>query len=379
MSTHDIVLHIHDNAAPAVLATLIGVEGHSYRKPGAAMLFFAGGTLGSLSPGCLESDLALRTQEVWDRGLPEPVEYDMLSPDDFSWGEAVGCGGKIKVILEPVRGELRRLLEEVYVRMAAGESLILTREAAAVAGYRYTVETFGAEQQSFSNQRSAGGSCLVKKGRSLLPGTTAAAGPPLELFNTLFVPKPRLIIFGGGLDSRPVADLAAKSGFRIAVADWREGSLQHEFPGAERVICSPSEAAARLRITREDYVLICSHQSQRDRQFLESLLPVSPRYIGIIGSKARIALLVEGLEPPASLHAPVGLSIGAEGPEEIAVSIVAEIIQIRRAGLHELPKGVESVESSRYLSGSRAEQTNGSIQGVTSAVARGVTRERRAQ
>lgn len=227
--------------------------------------------------------------------------------------------------------------------------------------------------------REVQGELSGEKVRSPLPGTSAAAGPSLELFNTLFVPKPRLVIFGGGLDSRPVADLAAKSGFRIAVADWREGSLQHEFPGAERVICSPSEAAARLRITPEDYVLICSHQSQRDRQFLESLLPVSPRYIGIIGSKARIALLLEGLEPPASLHAPVGLSIGAEGPEEIAVSIVAEIIQIRRAGSRELPKGVESVESSRYLSGSRAEQTNGSIQGVASAIARGVTRERRAQ
>lgn len=282
------------------------------------------------------------------------------------------------MILEPVRGELRRLLEKIYVRMAAGENLMLLREAAA-AGYRYTVETFGVERQSSSNQSSAGVSCLVKKGRGPLPGTSAAAGPSLELFNTLFVPKPRLVIFGGGQDSCPVADLAAKSGFRIAVADWREGSLQHEFPGAERVICSPSEAGARLRITREDYVLICSHQSQRDRQFLESLLPLSPRYIGIIGSKARVALLLEGLEPPASLHAPVGLSIGAEGPEEIAVSIVAEIIQIRRAGSRELLKGVESVESSRYLSGSRAEQTNGSIQGVTSIVARGVTRERRAQ
>lgn len=375
MSIHDIVQHIYKNDAPAVLATLIEVEGHSYRKPGAVMLFYEGGTIGSLSPGCLESDLALRTEEVWGKGIPERVVYDMLSPDDFSWGEAVGCGGRITVVLEPVRGELRCVLTEIYGRMEDGGNLMLLREAAAP-GYRYSVQACKGEFQPAIRRRNAGPQAV-----SLSPVPAAAASfeeSPVP-FCTLLQRKPRLIIFGGGVDSRPVADLAARSGFRIAVADWREGSLRHAFPGAERVICPPDEAVSRLRVGPQDYVLICSHQAQRDRRFLECLLPLAPRYIGILGSGARVSLLLKGIERPASLHAPVGLAIGAEGPEEIAVSIVAEMIQIRRADMTVLPKGAESDEDSRYLSGGRPEQTNGSFQNVSETVAGGFTRERRAQ
>lgn len=350
MDTHDLVMHIKTNDSPAVLASLIGVEGHSYRKAGAVMLFLENGAIGSLSPGCLESDLQLRTSELWASGRTETVEYDMLTPDDMSWGEAVGCGGKIKVVLEPVQGELRLALLEAYERLAEGESQIL-RRAVTPEGYSYHLQ----------------------------PGTMMPAANDSDAFSTLLVPKPRLVIFGGGHDTGPVAALAARVGFRITVADWREGSLQNEFPGAERVICSPAEAVSRLKIIGSDYVLICSHQFQRDRQFLECLIPAEPHYIGIIGSSARINLLLEGLEAPATLHAPVGISIGGEGPEEIAVSIVAELIQIRRAGSRKLPKGVERVESSRYLSGSRTKQADGSSQGFSDAAAGNFTRERRAQ
>lgn len=375
MEIHDIVMHIHRNNLPAVLATLIEVEGHSYRKAGAVMLFFEGGTLGSLSPGCLESDLQLRTTEVWERGIPEMVEYDMLSPDDFSWGEAVGCGGKIKVVLEPVKGELYKVLQNVNNRLDQGEDLVLFREVAGER-YAYTLESGGGNQlpQCENNARLS-----HQTKESLAEGKFKTTSSGLVAFRTLFVPKPRLVIFGGGHDAGPVAEFASRVGFRIAVADWREGSLQIAFPGAERLICSPADAVLRLGVGRGDYVLICSHQFQRDRQFLEKVIPQAPHYIGIIGSKARISLLLEGLDTPESLHAPVGLSIGGEGPEEIAVSIVAELISIRRAYLQQQPKGVENDESSRYISGSRAEQADGSVQSFTEAISGSLSRERRAQ
>lgn len=375
MDIHDIVTHIHRNNTPAVLATLIEVEGHSYRKAGAVMLFFEGGTLGSLSPGCLESDLQLRTTEVWERGIPEMVEYDMLSPDDFSWGEAIGCGGKIKVVLEPVKGELYKILQDVYDRMDKGEDLVLFRETADE-GYSYSLESGGVNtfQQCENNTRLS-----QRTKEDLASRKFKTASPELVAFRTLFVPKPRLVIFGGGQDAGPVVEFATRVGFRIAVADWREGSLQTLFPGAERLICSPGEAVLRLGVGRGDYVLICSHQFQRDRQFLEKVIPQAPHYIGIIGSKARISLLLEGLDTPESLHAPVGLPIGGEGPEEIAVSIVAELISIRRASLQRISKGVENDESSRYISGSGAEQANGSIQSLTEVVPGNLSRERRAQ
>lgn len=353
MDAHDIVMHIKDNDCPAVLASLVGVEGHSYRKEGAVMLFFEGGVIGSLSPGCLESDLQLRTEELWASGKPETVEYDMLSPDDFAWGEAVGCGGKIKVVLEPVKGELREALVAAHDRMEEGESLILSRKIAPQ-GYSYTLECTPVEGQAAARMHS-------------------------DIFSTLLEPKPRLVIFGGGLDAAPIAALAVRVGFRIVVADWREGSLRNEFPGAERLICPPGEAVDRLSIGSNDYVLICSHQSQRDREFLEKLISAKPKYIGIIGSAARINLLMEGLPIPQALHAPVGIAIGGEGPEEIAVSIVAEMIQIRRTAQDKLPKGVECIENSRYLSGSRSKQTDGRIQGISEAVSGNFIGERRAQ
>lgn len=375
MNTHDIAMHIQRNHAPAVLATLIEVEGHSYRKAGAVMLFFEGGTLGSLSPGCLESDLQLRTAEVWERGMPETVEYDMLSPDDLSWGEAVGCGGKIKVVLEPVKWELRKLMVDVSDRLSSGENLFLIRNVADT-GYTYSLRSDSGD----TLPQSVGATKLSHEAKeNLAAGKFWAASSELTAFCTLFVPKPRLVIFGGGNDARPVAELAARVGFRIAVADWREGSLKNEFPGADRVICSPDDVVFRLGIGPGDYVLICSHQFQRDRQFLEKVIPQAPFYIGIIGSKARISLLLEGLVVPNSLHAPVGLPIGGEGPEEIAVSIIAEIIQIRRASSQKQPKGVENNESCRYISGSRTEQADGSVQSFAEVITGSLSRKRRAQ
>lgn len=374
MNTHEIAMHIQTHKAPAVLATLLEVEGHSYRKAGAMMLFYEGGTIGSLSPGCLESDLQLRTSEVWQKGAPEIVVYNMLSPDDLSWGEAVGCGGKIKVVLEPVQGELYELLVHASSRLAVGEALILFREAADK-GYTYSLEQDNGRTH-YQSKKYPKLSHLAKE--SLAAGRFSTASIELVSFHTCLVPKPRLVIFGGGRDAVPVAELADRVGFRIAVADWREGSLQNEFPCADRVICSPAEAVQRLDVDERDYVLICSHQLQRDRQFLESVIPLTPLYIGIVGSKARISLLLEGLVATSSLHAPVGLPIGGEGPEEIAVSIVAEMIQIRRAGSRELPKGVKSLESSRHIFGGRAEQADGRVQGFTEIDTGGLTRERRA-
>ncbi|MNO41742.1 putative xanthine dehydrogenase subunit A [compost metagenome] len=374
MNTHEIAMHVQTHKVPAVLATLIEVEGHSYRKPGAVMLFFEGGMIGSLSPGCLESDLQLRTSEIWERGLPEIVEYNMLSPDDLSWGETVGCGGKIKVVLEPVQGKLYELLVQASDRLAVGECLVLFREASE-RKFTYKLELDTDISLSQSNKHPK---LSHSAKENMAAGRFSATSAELTAFYTQFVPKPRLVIFGGGRDVVPIAELADKVGFRIVVADWREGSLQNEVPRAERIICSPTEVVQRLGVAQRDCVLICSHQIGRDRQFLESVIPLAPLYIGVIGSKTRIALLLEKLEAPASLHAPVGLPIGGEGPEEIAVSIIAEIIQIRRAGLRELSKGVDSIESSRNIFGSRAEQADGRVQGFTEIIAGGLARERRA-
>ncbi|SET92256.1 XdhC family protein [Paenibacillus sp. NFR01] len=374
MNDDEIVRYIQMHDAPAVLASLVATEGHSYRKRGAAMLFFEGGALGSLSPGCLESDLALRLPEVWASGAPERVEYDMRTPDDFAWGEAVGCGGKLTVMLEPVKGELRKVLLEAAEWLGNGDAVMLERS---VSGWRYEYRlTSGApEAAAAAGVVRAATAAMVPPETEEVPGADAV----LPVFATRFAPKPRLILFGGGLDAVPIAELAARSGFRVVWNDWREGAAAEGIYAAERVICHPNEAAAKLAIGGGDYVLVCSHQTQRDRQFLKGALAAAPRYIGIVGSRARIALLLEGMETPASVHAPVGLAIGAEGPEEIAVSIIAEMIQERRKRAKPLVKGEECDENSRDLSGGGPEPSHGRIQSIADAARGGAARKRRAQ
>ncbi|WP_178022739.1 XdhC family protein [uncultured Paenibacillus sp.] len=345
MSMYEICCYVANQDGPAVLATLIAVEGHSYRKPGAAMLFCPGGNLGSLSPGCLESDLNLRAEALWETARTETVEYDMRSPDDVGWGEAVGCGGKITVVLEPVVGELRGLLRQAKTRMDAGENLVLRRHREQEAGYVYRLE------EDVSN-------------------APYSFVPPQEsegAFATPLVPKPRLVLFGAGSDSGSIAELAARAGFRIAVADWREARLRGGFPAQESVLCQPGEVPSRLGISVQDYVLICSHSFLRDRQFLERVAPLRPRYLGIVGSKVRIARLTEALEWPEGLplHAPAGLPIGGEGPEEIAVSIVAELIREKRAFPRSLwNEGGAIDEGLRDLPGGGKRQPDGRLQSL---------------
>ncbi|MDU4695142.1 MULTISPECIES: XdhC family protein [Paenibacillus] len=340
MSMYEICAFVANDDGPAVLATLIAAEGHSYRKPGAAMLFYPSGTLGSLSPGCLESDLSLQAEAVWETARTASVEYDMRTPDDVGWGEAVGCGGRITVVLEPVIGELRDLLRQAKRRMDAGQSLVLRRIRQA-RGYTYA---YRLEEGEWLQQKTEG-----------------------ELFATPLVPMPRLVLFGAGSDSGAIAELAARAGFRIAVADWREARLQGGFSAQESVLCPPGEAPRQLDISNRDYVLICSHSFLRDRDFLEQVLPRQPRYLGIVGSKTRIARLTEALEWPEglSLHAPAGLAIGGEGPEEIAVSIVAELIREKRAVIRSpWHEGGFYDEGLRDLSGSGERQSNGRLQNL---------------
>ncbi|MCI3923718.1 XdhC family protein [Paenibacillus sp. TRM 82003] len=340
MDASRLLTFVERNENPAVLATVVGVEGHAYRKAGAFMVFSGEGCverLGSISPGCLESDLELRAPRVWDAAGPEVVEYDMRSTDDFSWGEAIGCGGKIEVLLEPVAGKLRDALLELGRRVGRGEEarLLRFREGGEL---RYVV-------------------------------ASGLEGDGPEWFAATFAPSPRLVLFGAGLDVLPIAEAAGRAGFRIAVGDWREGlATKGRFPEAELAIGTPEEVASTLRVGASDYVLVCSHQFGRDRRFIEAVLPARPLYLGVIGSKARVRMLLGDGEPPSFVRAPAGLAIGADGPEEIAISIVAELIRMKRQGAAATQTGGMRREGGWHLLGGGAKQEDGGAEAIVRAV-----------
>jgi xanthine dehydrogenase accessory factor len=289
------------------LATVASAAGHAYRKAGAAMLLHADGRrTGCISPGCLEDDLQQRAERLAGRRTHELITYNLHPDEDPIWGSELGCGGVITVLLEPVEGGLRRSLRAAWSRVRAGEAVRLVR-------------------------RMAGGT-IRHAVVPLAAGAGDAAAEPDELPASVFLPRPRLILFGAGADAPPICDAAARIGFRVTVADWREPLLRPErFPLAESFAAGPGGVglADALGIGGGDYVLLCSHHLRHDRGMLEAVLPRKPVYVGVLGSRKRAAALLDGLPADGRVRAPVGLPIGAVGPAEIAVSIAAELTAVR--------------------------------------------------
>ncbi|MFE6074091.1 XdhC family protein [Paenibacillus sp. NPDC057886] len=366
-------MEMHDLCAIAareprcVLATAVKVEGHAYRKQGVSMLLTREGAMyGSISPGCLESDLQARMERVLDTGRLEFVEYDMRPEDDLSWGETIGCGGLIIVLLEPVCGELRSILSHMHTHFQSGSTVELTRSFY----NQYTRIHYVIQLAEDAETQTSLYPSPVAKGASLGPinkmitvdiprlslvvihpsevdAVASSSGEselqrdgltdperwdvPLQI-SARYEPKPRLIIIGAGNDVIPVVRLGKSAGFRVVVADWRETLCTAErFPGVELVRGFPCEIMPVLDIQSRDYIVLMSHQFPREREFLELLEDRNYAYLGIMGSRTRTARLLNELPPLKHLHSPVGLTIGADGPEEIAVSIAAELIACKRA------------------------------------------------
>ncbi|CAM4386499.1 XdhC family protein [Paenibacillus tarimensis] len=335
---------------PAVMATIVRAVGHSYRKEGASMLLLQGGSrAGSISPGCLEQDLQERVQTILAAGKPCHVVYNMDPVEDALWGEAVGCGGALTVLLEPVAGELHSRLQRAFDVVSKGVPVRLMRRSSEQAG-------------DICYSLAIGGPALRNSPADLGRGGGVTQGMPL--LDTLWMPKERLIIFGGGEDTVPVSEAAVRIGFRVITADWREGVLQARRARGEEVIAgSARDIVLALEIRPTDYILICSHNLARDKEMLAEVLKRNPQYIGLLGSAKRVGLLLDGLMVRHQvIHAPVGLLIGAEGAEEIAVSIAAELVSVRSAMRSSMRKGVERSEGGRIISGGRLSTKNGFIQ-----------------
>ncbi|RKD71246.1 molybdenum cofactor sulfurylase [Sinobaca qinghaiensis] len=311
---HNIIqaLRRMNRSEPAMLATIIHVEGSAYRKEGTTMLVDKNGSMtGVLSGGCLEQDVAARTEEVWKYGA-RTVEYDMRGYDPLSWGEGSGCNGSVLVHMEPLR------TEEVD-RLFTIEALLQEGKEAAV----LRVEK-GTQLETFlvpAGEIPVG----QKTGRFIAPSGEV-------MYAQLIKPKRRLVIFGAGTDVEPLVHMASMSGFSVILADWRKERCQKRIhPSADAVYCGfPEKLAEQVPVSASDFVLLMTHHFQYDKELLESLIPRRPAYLGILGSKARAERLRDGQELPEWVTSPIGLSIKAEGPEEIAVSILAEIIPLSK-------------------------------------------------
>lgn len=334
---HRILETIHRTNARSVLATITRVEGSAYRKEGTSALFLEDGSqIGVLSAGCLEADLAVRVPDLLEAGVSGSFVFDMQSPELLSWGEETGCSGVVHVTMEPVH--------DVFVEHLCTLKHYLDRQVEVMLVKRFGPDDSVADYCFFTGDRHRFGEREGKFSfspallESIFSEQSRRSGmrfvPPLQsdIFVHTYYPKPRLILFGAGPDARPLAAMAAAAGFSVTVSDWRPALCDRRyFPEADCILSGfPEETIRCIHFTPRDYAVVMTHHFHWDRQLVRLLSGRQLCYLGILGAKRRTERLLEGIPVPMKVHYPVGLAIGAEGPEEIAVSIVAELISTLR-------------------------------------------------
>jgi xanthine dehydrogenase accessory factor len=311
------------------LATVVSVEGSAYRRPGARMLVREGGTsTGTISAGCLEGDVIEHAKRVVQSGEAKLVEYDTTSgSDELAWGLGLGCNGVVRVLVEPlVPGSLH--IEALRRSLASPISMAT---ALAPAGARLVIDEEGnVRHEKMSAETALRIESAVRRGMSF----------EKVFIETLLPPVP-LVIFGAGQDALPVVELARGLGWHTEVVDpqCRSASLSR-FSMADKVtLARPEEAGSHVAITSRTMALVMSHHYGHDLEMLRFLLDSPARYIGVLGPRQRTERMLTQLEASEEmprLHSPAGLDIGANGPTEIALSIVAEmraVLEGRQGGM----------------------------------------------
>ncbi|MCY7759039.1 XdhC family protein [Bacillus inaquosorum] len=321
---HMILDALLEDQDEAVLATIVQVEGSAYRKAGASMLFKKNGErVDLLSGGCVEEDLFQRISEMADQLTSALISYDMRAEDDLSWGMGAGCNGMIHIYAERITQEKRRHYERVRECLHSGKAVTAVKQ---VKSSRYL---FLSENGCFGNWPDAPLQDIQRIASTIhLPHFD----PSTNMFIQRIEPKPRLILFGAGPDIVPLANLAADTGFSVIVTDWRPAYCTSSlFPKADQLITAfPEQMLSEFQFFPQDAAVVATHHFQHDQAIVDCLFSQHLHYIGLLGSANRTKRLLNGKQPPAHFYSPVGLKIGAEGPEEIAVSVVAEIIQTRK-------------------------------------------------
>ena len=314
-----------------VLVTVVGTRGSSYRSPGARMLILPDGSrIGAVSGGCLEGELCRRAH-WWTSESPAVLKTFDTSTQEDNEGFGLGCGGGIDLLLERLPFEAAAthpLLAQQRVtesRAASAMAVVLESVSGVRVGERFAldgVQQYPEVMALLERAVAIGHSFTAELREGVLAGC--------RVFFESLAPPVQLVVCGAGTDAQPVVAQAAALGWSVVVLDQRaDVTRATRFPDAERVIVARDAAALDgLRLDGRTAAIVMSHSFAQDTFFLESLLERSLGYLGVLGSRRRtldlLARLGRDVTPPG-LHAPAGLDIGAETPEQIALSILSEI------------------------------------------------------
>jgi len=346
---------------PVALATIVRVIGSAYRREGTRMIVGRDGRYECmLSGGCLEPAIVELAQQIIAGGEPRTVRYDLA--EDVVWGLGLGCGGTVDVRIE--RLDERDAITRAWLEaLRQGTPTVLVTPLDAPGG-RLLVFEDGAVLGSLGAGLDPQ---AIARARERLRGANERSGPErlhgVELFFDVCGPPPDLVVFGAGHDAVPLVRLAHDLGFMITVVDVRDGYLTSgRFPGARLVHAPAGELERHVSPGPRSFVLIMNHNLARDEESLRCAFESAAHYIGVMGPRSRYDRLMSGLTADgylpnasrlAAVRSPVGLALGAETPEQVAVSVLGEIMALRYGFdggfLSGLPGAIHKPEDTRRL------------------------------
>jgi len=360
------------------LATVIKVHGSSYRSPGARMLISDDGRwVGSISGGCLEGHALRKARWVRSENKGVTVTYDTREESNQNLGIGLGCNGVIDVLIEPIIPDSATnpvTLFDGFLQTQHPLALATIYEPSLSAGNKLLA---GPDGTIHHGTTEAFPPSLVQdlqhvfETRKSETRTYAEGGSEVKVFLELIQPSVRLILFGAGFDARPVSHLARSLGWEVQVTDECIAHIAPVFfPEANKLsLCNREFIDRDFDITPFTACVLMSHNYAYDRDVLQKLLDKDTPYIGILGPRKRFDKMLDefrekGIELSEAqlqkIHSPIGLDIGAEAPDEIAVSIVAEVqsvfanrpggfLKSRGGPIHQRDAGSDQVYKQVYL------------------------------
>ncbi len=329
----------------AVLATVVRVEGSAYRRPGARMLITAlGQTEGTLSGGCLESEVARTAFWLTEQG---PALRSYSTSDEAEDGEVavsfgLGCNGKVHILFERVSAESAcSLLEALRTQQRDGQAravaTVITDSAWLGERLLWSVDGVSSGQLLSSSLQVALSAPLqqaIAERRSSLH-YLEQSGQVLQVLVEYLPPARRLVVFGGGHDAQPLVRMARLLGWQVSVIDSRAHFARaSRFPEADSVLLGAlDDSFDPAPLLQDAAVVIMTHSLQQDAHWLHCALASDARYIGQLGPRERTERLLS--EMPAvptqalsSLYYPVGLDLGGDTPESVAMAILSEMTAV---------------------------------------------------
>jgi xanthine dehydrogenase accessory factor len=325
------------------LATVVKVEGSSYRQPGARMLVTEDGELtGAISGGCLEGDALRKALLSIHQKQNKLVTYNTNNEDDAEVGLQLGCNGIVHILFEYIDEEVSnnpiQLLQQLELERK--EAVIVTVFSLKRNAFQIGTTLFFRKDSPVLNHNNEVLNLISDVKEVLKTKTSVVKKLQEENDNEALIeyikPSISIVIAGAGNDIQPLVKMASILGWKITIGEGRAThATKKRFPKADQVsVVNPEQFLENIVIDDQTYFALMTHNYKYDLAVLKALLKTDFHYIGILGPKSKFNrmlddLLIEGItvseEQMKRIHTPIGLDIGAETSEEIALSIVSEI------------------------------------------------------